>query len=506
MKTKKFSAEFQRNGSTLIIAMVTLATLSLVAAALLESVTTRYNATQKAIGWAEALNAADAGADYGLANCRMTLTSGAWTGWKKYDSSTSSWIAVTNTADANAQLAAGNKIIYDLPSNSHLGESGEGTVDLWYHVEVDAPGSFVVGGNQWYRVRATGYAGLPGLSRASNDGPSGQSKANILRKFDLRKDHFIKAFGDYANPAGTDVAVTPQATRRIELIVKPQTPFAYAIFTAASSGTPLSIPIVDSFDSSNAATYPGGLYTSGPRNPSTGVGTNGTVYVNAPISTLDGQIYGNVETRNGTVSATSNIYGTVNNNANQTATPVTVPSWAVTASTACPAALVAGTTAAPIYRSYTSLTDLVVTLPVGQTTGVANIYITGDVGGNGNAGSITVAAGVTLKLYFSGDFQMKNRNINNANNNAANLQFYGVDPATGSRTFDINSGNPGNVYFSLNAPGYDMTVGGNPDFCGSWIAKTVNGNGNTSWHYDEALRGVGDVTDYTRATWVEDER
>ncbi len=505
MKPKN-PCEFQCNGSTLIIAMVTLATLSLVAATLLENVSSRYNYTQKAIGWGEALNAADAGADYGLANIRATLTTGAWAGWKKYDSTTSTWVTVANTADANAELAAGNRIINDVPSSAHLVGTGEGTVDLWYHVEVDAPSSFVVGGNQWYRVRSTGYAGIPGLARINNDGPGSQTKSNILRKFDLTKDHFIKAYGDYAHPAGSDVAVPPQATRRVELVVKPQTPYAYAIYTAATSGTPLAIPIVDSFNSTDTVTYPGGLYSSTPRNATTGVGSNGSVYINAPISSLGGQIYGNVETNGGSVPASGNIHGTINNNSVITPTPVTVPSWVVTASTACPSALVAGPTSAPIYRSYTSLTDLAVTLPVGQTSGVANVYITGDVGGNGNAGSITVATGVTLKLYFAGNFQMKNRNINNLNNNAQNLQFYGINPATGSLTFDINSGNPGNVYFTLDAPGYDMTVGGNPDFCGSWIAKTVGGNGNTSWHYDQALAGVGDVTGYARASWAEDER
>lgn len=496
----------QRAGSTLLIAMVTLASLALVAATLIDTVSSRYNYTQKTVGWAEALNAADAGADFGLANCRFTLTSGAWVGWKKYDSATSSWVTVTNTADANAQLAARNKIIYELPSNARLTGSGEGTTELWYTVEVDAPASLVVSGNQWYRVRSTGYAALPGLSRVSNDGPGSQTKGNILRKFDLKKDHFIKTYGNYSYAAGSDVAVAPQATRRVEVIVKPKTPFSYAIYTAAPSGIPLDIPLVDSFNSANTSLYPGGLYSSGPRNTSTGVGTNGTVYINAPISSLDGDIYGNVETRGGTVTATSNIYGIVNNSANIPATPVTIPSWAVTATAEAPAALVSGPASSPVYRSYTSLTDISVTLPVGQTTGIAHVYVTGNIGGNGNMGSITVANGVTLKLYFSGNFQMKNRNITNLNNKAENLQFYGVNPISGSRTFDINSGNPGNVYFTLNAPGHDFTVEGNPDFCGSWIAKTVGGNGNTTWHYDEALAGVGDFSDYTRASWVEDER
>ena len=140
--------------------------------------------------------------------------------------------------------------------------------------------------------------------------------------------------------------------------------------------------------------------------------------------------------------------------------------------------------------------------PAGQTQGVANIYVTGNV-----TGGITVTPGVTVKIWFEGDFSMKARDIDNLNNNAANLQLYGIDPPAGqSRSFDIGSGNPGYVYFTLNAPGYDFSVNGNPDFVGSFTVKTLSGNGNTTWHYDEALGTAGIVTDYQRASWVEDPR
>ena len=118
-----------------------------------------------------------------------------------------------------------------------------------------------------------------------------------------------------------------------------------------------------------------------------------------------------------------------------------------------------------------------------------------------------MAAGVTLRIWFEGSFSMKARDINNLNYNSSNLQFYGIDPAPGqNRSFDIGSGNPGFRYFSLDAPGYDFSVNGNPDFCGSYIVKTLSGNGNTTWHYDEALGTAGLVTDYKRASWVEDPR
>ena len=508
MKTTQRSGQMTlrdgRSGTTLLVAVLLLAVLSMIGATVLQTVSNRYNYSQKAVGWSEALNAAEAGADFGFANCGWNLTGqSSWAGWKKYNAGSSSWVAVTNANDANAEIAAGNRIIYDLPAGSHLVGTGEGTTDLWYHVEVDSPASFIISGNRWYRVRATGYAGLSGLARANNDSPDGARTHNdMLRKFDLRLDHFIKRYGDYAHAVGTSVAVTPQATRRIEIIAQPQTPFSRAIVATAPTGNPVSVPLVDSFDSTDSVHYPGGLYSSAPRNPSTGIGTNATVYVNAPISTFNASLYGNLETNGGSVPQVGAISGSISNNVTLTIPPVLAPSWKVTASGPAPSTVIAGAVASPSRGSYSSAKNISVVLPNGQTKGEANLYVTGDV-----TGGISVAAGVTLKLWFEGNFSMKARDITNANNNAANLQLYGIDPPAGqTRSFAIGSGNPGFRYFTLDAPAYDFSVNGNPDFVGSFIVKTLGGNGNTTWHYDEALASAGEVTGYQRASWVEDPR
>jgi hypothetical protein len=386
---------------------------------------------------------------------------------------------------------------------SHLLGVGEGTTDLWYHVEIDSPASYLISGNRWYRLRATGYAGLPGMARSNNDSPDGATSHNdMLRKLDLKVDHFIARYGDYAHAAGTKVAVTPQATRRVEVTVRPVTPFSRAIVASAPTGSPVVVPVVDSYNSADPVNYPNGLYSSAPRNASTGVGTNATVYVNAPISTFGAELYGSLETHGGSVTNGSNISGTVNNNVTLSIPPVTAPTWATTATGPAPATITAGTNLSPIYASYTSASQISVVLPAGQTTGVANLYVTGDV-----TGGITVAAGVTLRIWFEGNFSMKSRDIQNLNNNAAYLQLYGVDPPAGqTRTFDLNSGTPQFSYFTLDAPGYDFVNNGNPDVVGAFVVKTLGGNGNTSWHYDEALATAGLVTDYKIATWVEDPR
>ena len=491
-------------GSTLVIALLTLAVLSVVGTTVLMSVTARYGYTQQAVGWEKALGMAEAGADFGLANCRWTVNGNStpWTGWTKFVSNNQPWAPVT-PAQANLELTAGRTIAYDLPSGSFVG-SGQGATNGWYHVEVDTPPSMVIGGNPWYRIRSTGYIGLPGRARAGNDSPDGTKAQGELRKIDLRVDHFIARYGDYAHqtPTAVSVAGTPQAARRLEVIAQPVTPFGFAMVAAAPSGSPLGMPMVDSYNPADTVNYPDGLYSSAPRNPATGVGTNADVYINAPISSLGSNVYGDVSTNNGTLTKTSNISGSVTNlGTPRVIPPVTAPLWAVVAG-APSSTLVAGTTVSPVYRSWSSISGLTVTLPAGQATGVANIYVTGDV-----TGGITVAQGVTLRIWMEGDFSMKARDINNLNNNAANLQIYGIDPPAGqSRSINIGSGNPGYEYIVFDCPSYDFHVVGNPDFVGAIIAKSLNGNGNTTWHYDETLAGAGIPTDYKRAMWVEDER
>jgi hypothetical protein len=146
-----------------------------------------------------------------------------------------------------------------------------------------------------------------------------------------------------------------------------------------------------------------------------------------------------------------------------------------------------------------------VALPQVNTTGVANIYVSGDV-----TGGITIAQGVTLKIWFTGNFSMKSSNIVNPNNNAAFLQLFGITPPAGQTEkvtlSDDGSGNPIQCYFLLDSPGHDFTVSSNPDLFGAIVANSITASGVANLHYDEALANVGDLVDFKRAMWVEDER
>ena len=100
-----------------------------------------------------------------------------WIGWKNYQFLTSNWVTVTDANDANTESPPAERLSTTCPLGSHLVGTGEGTTDLWYHVEVDSPLVLLISGNRWYRIRSTGYAGLTGMARADNDSPDGVENA-----------------------------------------------------------------------------------------------------------------------------------------------------------------------------------------------------------------------------------------------------------------------------------------------------------------------------------------
>src|SRR5437660_3202099 len=106
MENKPSSA----TGSTIVIALLTFAVLAFVGANVLMNVMSRYTGTLQTRSWQEALTAAEAGSDYGLANFRWTVSGASstpWTGWVKANGT-----SVTDLADATAALAAGQTISY----------------------------------------------------------------------------------------------------------------------------------------------------------------------------------------------------------------------------------------------------------------------------------------------------------------------------------------------------------------------------------------------------------
>lgn len=501
-------------GSTTVIALLMLVVLSLISANVLMSVTTRYGGTQKAIGWQEAMSAAEAGADVALANLRWTINANA----VEFDRS-NGWSSVGTQVTYKDQ----QRNTFTLPARYTLAmpnQSGEGTVETWAVVDVDAPtaantaspkGLADVRGLQWFRIRSTGYAKLPGMARVDTDilsDPNARHN-NALRKFSLRVDRLTGLALTNASGAADS---TPQATRRLEVIAQPVTPFQSAIQVTTYYKDFGSANQVDSFDSSDPTKSTTGLYDVAKFQK------HGNVYVDSKLPqnfSAGGVIYGDVGTNGGNVQPSSKIKGQIANDVQIKMPTVSSPQWGLPGNQALTANLgdingnktiTAGTAAAPTYYKMNSVKQqLNINLPNGSSTGTVYLWQQGDFAGDDLTGKISIAKGVTCIMYFEGDIKMKPGDFDNLNYNAAFLQLYGIKPnVNNTQTVTVNGS--GNIYAVMYAPNATIKFIGGANIMGSLVGDTLDGNGNTSVHYDENLYGLGSPTDYRGVSWVEDDR
>ncbi|MEA3213662.1 MAG: hypothetical protein QOE70_6719 [Chthoniobacter sp.] len=479
------TTQLRSRGTTTIVALLTMTALAGLSATLLFSLSTRYNGMANAVAWRQAINAAESAADVAVMNLRWSITAGAPTafapesGWSGPD------------ADGTYTL-----------KNLSVQEATAGATRLWANATVEASADLKdAKGIQWYRIRGTGYAALPGLRRASNDltADAATRGKERLRKLDYLQDHFIAAYGEFGVGPVRQAVSAPQATRRIEVIVQPQGRWTAGVVANES----YDFPLIDSFDSTDPAkSNPDGTYNQSKRQE------HGDVVVNS-TDVPSGKIYGNASINAGGAltgwgspgAKTSNkITGEVSNNVYSPTPPVLTPNWPSKVNLGSAPASITPSAAVSYYQA-SSLNGVTITLPPGQTSATVNLLVTGDI-----TGGITVAKGVTAKIYFAGDFSMKSSAIDNLNDRAANLRFYGINPPAGqTQTVNIGSGSPGYVYAAWYAPAADFSTNGNPDFCGSFVGKSFSGNGNCTLHYDESLAGL-DVLDFQKVSWIEDPR
>jgi hypothetical protein len=349
---------------------------------------------------------------------------------------------------------------------------------------------------------------------------------SLLRKIDFQYDHFVATYGpngDGLNKALVTASYAPSISRRVEQIVMPVTPFFDAAIKSATTFYGLgSAAWIDSYDSRNGPydptvkTNPNSLYYNDSR--------HGNVEIGSATATIMGTIYGDVATNGGNVTKkTANVTGTIDNNVPFTLLDYQMPdtsTWAYqplptnVTSTKTLAPPSAGTSGAPIYYVFTTITGALTVNPAvvgGNTvdTYVA-IRVTGDISG-GNAG-VTVNPKVHLKIYFQGNISVKNNNLVNqnpslANPYAGNLQFYGISPPAGTpQTITLNPATPQTLAATFYAPSADVHENGNPDFIGTVVCKSFYSNGNISWHYDRALNDDGQLLDFRIVSYVEDTR
>ena len=471
------------DGSALICVLCTILILSLIAGNVVFNCITRYNAASGQVrGWKESIYAAEAGGDLAYAEIRKTVfdPTHAFSGW-----------TATGTGYSNSPAAFGRDNL-----------TTSAAVDPFYYDS---------SGNPWYRIRATGVAPVLGLTRVTMDDrvDSGTRGDSLLRKIDFKYDHFIAAYGPNGDNVGKAIVAVsrPQIARRIELIAAPVTPFGDTAIRATSSFYgPGSAGMVDSYNSNNSPYY---FCANNPSDPHYSDSRSGSVALGNGDFNLGGDIWGNVSTNGGTVTAGSNIHGTVDNNV-----PFTIPPYVLPSNLPLPQASpsrisgsvsltpsTAGTSSVPNYYVVSSFTGSLTVNQVGTAQTYVDIHVTGDI-----TGSIDVKPNVHVKVYFDGNIAVKARDIVNEGGLAANLQFYGISPTDPTATQSIDIQSPGNYSATFYAPSAETKIWGNPDITGAIICKTFYENGNASWHYDRALNAVGERIDYRIASYVEDMR
>src|SRR5216684_775286 len=463
MQTKRNTRE---TGNVLLCVLATILIVSIIGATVLRNSTTRLNASSTQVrGWKEALSAAETGGDIAFAEIRKTLPGASpnpspWTGWTNSGTTHVSPETTFGSSNLRARTVV-ETCWFDASGVFHLG---------------DPPPN----GNRWYRVRSKGTAPLLGLKRTGMDDAlmkdglthfaaigstamqdiTARGKGNsLLRKIDFTYDHFVATYGpngDGLNKALVTASYAPSISRRIEQIVEPVTPFFDAAIKSATIFYGLgSAAYIDSYDSRNGPYDP--TVKTNPASPYYNDSRHGSVEIGSGTATIMGTIYGDVATNGGNVTKkTANVTGTIDNNVPFTLLDYQMPStstWAYqplptnVTSTKTIAPPSAGTSDAPIYYVFTSITGALTVNPAVVNGNTVDTYVairvTGDISG-GNAG-VTVNPNVHLKIYFEGNISIKNNNIVNqnpsfANPYAGNLQFYGISPPAGTpQTVNLNS-------------------------------------------------------------------
>jgi hypothetical protein len=515
--------------------MTTILIISMIGASVLLNCTTRYNVTAKQVSaWRGALAAAEAGADIAFAETRKTFTNPATqftgTGWSSPDPTVGPWT-------------------YTMPAP--IGTSGNlsatATVDNFTTVD----------GYRCYRIRSVGTARVFGLRRTGMDDTPARAGAgfgtsgargggdSLLRKIDFNFDHFLATYGDgdgnnkriAAVPTDANGQPIAQTCRRLELIAVPVLPISGAITTSGSFYGPGSSGSIDSFNSKNGAYDPNVVLGGTPLPQYYSDSHDGNVICgSSDFTSLTGDIYGNVTTDGATLRTTRYISGTVDNNVPVLLSPqpaVTPPPSrsyeAGSPSTInpplnnpnCGGNSPDSWANAPWYL-YSQLKDVTINPVTVSSTAretYVNIVVNGDIQTN-----LTIKQGVNVRIYFTGNADIKVSNFKNNNvdgsallningttstNTSASghVQFYGVSPtAPATQTVNLDANGKPTIEALWYAPGADFVSKGNIVMLGAIVCKSFYENGDCFFHYDKALANLIPPKDYRIASYVEDIR
>lgn len=204
-------------GGVVIAAVITVAILASIASMTLFGVTTRHRNAYQAATWRDSLIAAEAGAERAMAELVADVKdpANAWNGWTVVDASGTP--VSPQTIDRDGYWAPG----YAIRATATLPAQAGETAQTQYSVVIDVPSSLAPTTKRWnqaYRIRSTGVASLNRAANSVTDKRDSQ-----LRRLSMVWDRTV----GFAT-SGTKLT-TPQATRTIEIVAKPETVYKDAM-------------------------------------------------------------------------------------------------------------------------------------------------------------------------------------------------------------------------------------------------------------------------------------
>lgn len=551
-------------GSAFVMAMVFLATLSMLVAAVVVAVTTRAPVVYQDASWQEARMAAEAGIanvlDYMNGNITAVSSGTAsWPGWKTSDGGSQvlqsgSSLAMLGSANLTTNISGTSALIY---SGTNLVGSGGTSAYINMTVQAIYPTINSNAGPAWYRIRAMGTApvggkGVTGMDRMDND----------LRRLTLYDPHptllnqvpgvswsgggnWSLSGSSYPPwwPSSNTSTTTRLATasRVVEVLAAPVyfNPFTWALYTQSTMSLANSNNFYVASYNSN---YTGGLLPSG--TPQTNldnsnntawhynanVGTNSTTPTDITTSNYNGypEVYGGV-------------YDSLTPATTSVDNPTNFKTGATTQSNISMTTMpIPDTTGYTVMKSNQSTINanpnknsfVVANFDPGsiQFTGSGNVTLVinhdWDVGSNNGFNSVfyvIVPSSVKATIYAAGNITFRNGNINESfsvvggngkttaytsSGVAGNLVIYGCGPMG---SYLNMKGNP-YVVCAFYGPNYDINLngGGNGALIGSFLGNTIefNGGGASSFYYDEALSSLSNITisGYKLSNYFEDNR
>lgn len=121
-------------------------------------------------------------------------------------------------------------------------------------------------------------------------------------------------------------------------------------------------------------------------------------------------------------------------------------------------------------------------------------------------GGIDIGLGGSLHVYTDGNVSISGNgsNMANANASASSCIIYGTATASGTQSIDV-SGN-GQLNACVYAPNASVTLNGGGSaglMCGAVVARNIRMNGNTAFHYDDALGRLTVGNPYGIGKWRE---